>query len=308
VGLFQTGFMQLAVTVMHHDHSYVERRGGHVLYSFMRHAPSRAAYRRAAIVRAHDRWQAATTDGTGLPLLGGIGLLVLQRAFLAAEDLGRLIVGLDGEPSWARLTTARLPALDQTFVRVLTNPDRALQPFCLPSPQQLLDERLDSATRDGAERLAQLAAERWLRQLQTVAHFWGSARPIAKATMHGFPILAGSLVTGPPPAGALTDGLRVPSREPWVLALNSEQDVEKRRVATTSTPLPVDEAAVSHALRAGKAAVRLAVALCAAQASSIERGCAVTIPLDLLHRLPVEQRAALEHAQAEQARERSTDA
>jgi hypothetical protein len=85
--------------------------------------------------------------------------------------------------------------------------------------------------------------------------------------MHGFPILAGSLVTGPPPAGALTDGLRVPSREPWVLALNSEQDVEKRQVATTSTPLPVDQTAVSHALRAGKAAVRLAVALCAAQAS-----------------------------------------
>jgi hypothetical protein len=247
-------------------------------------------------------------DGAGLPLLGGIGLLVLQRAFLAAEDLGRLIVGLDGEPSWERLTTARLPALDEAFARVLANPHRALQPFCLPSSQQLLDEGLDSVTRDGAERLAQLAAERWLRQLQTVARFWNSARPIAKATMHGFPILAGSLVTGPPPAGALTNGLRVPSREPWVLALNSEQDVEKRQVATTSTPLPVDETEVSHALRAGKAAVRLVVALCAAQASSIERGCAVTIPLDLLHRLPAEQRAALEHAQAEQARERSTDA
>jgi hypothetical protein len=34
----------------------------------------------------------------------------------------------------------------------------------------------------------------------------------------------------------------------------------------------------------------------------------VTIPLDLLRRLPAEQRAALEHAQAERARERSTDA
>jgi hypothetical protein len=300
--------MQLAVMVMHHDHSYVERRGGHVLYSFMRHAPSRAAYRRAAIVRAHDRWKAATTDGTRLPLLGGIGLLVLQRAFLAAEDLGRLLVGLDGEPSWERLTTARLPALDQTFVRTLANPDRVLQPFCLPSSQQLLDESLDGPTRDGAERLAQLAAERWLRQLRTVAHFWGSARPIAKATMHGFPMLAGSLVTGPPPAGALTDGLRAPSREPWVLVLNSKQDAENRQVETTSTPLSIDETVVSHALRAGKAAVRLSVALCAAQASSIERGCAVTIPLDLLHRLPADQRAALEQAQAKQARERGTDA
>jgi hypothetical protein len=293
---------------MHHDHAYVERRGGHVLYSFMRHAPSRAAYRRAAIVRAHDRWKAASTEGVGSPLLGGIGLLVLQRAFLAAEDLGRLLVGLDGEPSWERLTTARLPALDEAFVRVLTDSDRALQPFCLPTPQQLLDESLDRVTRDGAARLAELAAERWLRQLQSVTHFWGSARPIAKATMHGFPILAGSLVTGPPPAGALTDGLRVPSREPWVLALSSEQDVGKREVATMSTPLPVDETAVSQALRAGKTAVRLAVALCAAQASSIERGCAVTVPLDLLHRLPTDQRIALQDAQAEQARERNTDA
>jgi len=183
--------MQLTVTVGHHDHSYVERRGGHVLYSFLRHAPSRAAYRQGAIVRAHDRWKAASTDGAGLPLLGGIGLLVLQRAFLAAEDLGRLMVGLDGEPSWERLTTARLPALDEAFVRALANPNRALQPFCLPSSQQLLDEGLDSQTRDGAERLAQLAAERWLRQLEAVARFWGSTRPIAKATMHGFPILAG---------------------------------------------------------------------------------------------------------------------
>ncbi len=299
--------MQLSLKIAHHDHAYIERRGGHVLYSYMRQAPARSAYRRAAVARAFAQWQEANIGDQRLPSLSGLGLIVMQRAFFAAEDLGRLLAALDDKPSWKRLTDVTLPELDAIFARVMTDPDRSLQPFVLPTVEQLLDENLDSTTRDGVLRLAQLAAERWIRQLQTVTRFWGTARSFAKATMHGFPLIAGSLVTGPPPAGALTSNLRVPACPSWALALISDMDHQKHQVETTSIPIPLDENALSTAVRAGKAATRLAQSLAEAQATSIEGGYAITVPLDLLHRLSDEQRMAVENASRAQATHMNSD-
>jgi hypothetical protein len=44
--------MQIGVSVSHHDHDYVERRGGHVFFSHLRGAPARACDREAALRRA----------------------------------------------------------------------------------------------------------------------------------------------------------------------------------------------------------------------------------------------------------------
>jgi hypothetical protein len=288
--------MQLALKIAHHDHAYVERRGGHVLYSYMRQASARGAYRRAALERAFARWLEASVGDQRLPSLSGVGLIVMQRAFFAAEDLGRLLVALDDPPSWERLTDATLPALDAVFARVMTDPDRALAPFLLPTATDVLDEGLDQITREGLLRLAQLAAERWVRQLQAATRFWGTARPFAKATMHGFPLIAGSLVTGPPPAGALTDRLRLPSSPSWALALVSEMDHQRHQVDTTSIPIPLDASALGMAVRAGKAATRVTEGLAEAQTTSIDGGYAITVPLALIHRLPEKQQAAVEKA------------
>jgi hypothetical protein len=299
--------LQLALKIAHHDHAYIERRGGHVLYSYMRQAPARSSYRRAALERAFAHWQESNTGDQRLPSLSGLGLITIQRAFFAAEDLGRLLAGLDNEPSWERLTNATLPELDAIFARVKTDPNGSLRPFLLPRADQMLDEGLDPLARDGVLRLAQLAAERWIRQLQAVTRFWGTARSFAKATMHGFPLIAGSLVTGPPPAGVLTGRLRVPDCPSWALALVSGMDHQKHQVETTSIPIPLDENALSAAVRAGKAATRVTQALAEAQATSIEGGHALTVPLDLIHRLSDAQRTAVEKASHASMRRGSDD-
>jgi hypothetical protein len=299
--------MQLALKIAHHDHAYIERRGGHVLYSYMRQASARSACRQAAIERAFARWLEASTGDQRLPSLSGLGLIVMQRAFFAAEDLGRLLAALDDEPSWERLTDATLPELDAIFTRVMTDPNRSLRPFILPTGEQLLDEDLDRTAREGVLRLAQLAAERWIRQLETVMRFWVTARSFAKATMHGFPLIAGSLVTGPPPAGALTDRLRIPDCPSWALALVSDMDHQQQRVETTLIPIPLDEKALSAAVRAGKAATRVTDALAEAQATSIEGGHAITVPLGPIHRLSDEQRTAVEQASQAQPKRGNSD-
>jgi hypothetical protein len=102
--------MQLALKIAHHDHSYVERRGGHVLYSYMRQASARGAYRRAALERAFARWLEVSGGDQRLPSLSGLGLIVMQRAVLAAEDLGRLLVALDDTPQDLQIRTNKTRA------------------------------------------------------------------------------------------------------------------------------------------------------------------------------------------------------
>src|SRR4051794_7519476 len=183
--------MQLAVRMEHHDHEYVERRGGWVLYSYMRAAATRSRYRRLALERATKLYAASRSAGEPGTTVGGHGLLVIQRAFLAAEDLGRLLHALGDQAAWGRLTGANLDELDATFAQVISDAPGALRPFLIADTEVLRTEGYGPTVIAGLERLAQLESARWLYQLQTVAAFWLKHRAVAKATMHGFPILAG---------------------------------------------------------------------------------------------------------------------
>jgi hypothetical protein len=78
--------MQIFGTLRHHDHDYVERRGGFELLTHLRRAPARVKYRREAIERAYSRFQRAEAEQRPEPECCGPGLLVLQRAVLAAEQ------------------------------------------------------------------------------------------------------------------------------------------------------------------------------------------------------------------------------
>src|SRR3954462_1347170 len=109
--------MYLAVTIEHDDPGYVEDRGGYALLSHLRGAPARVAHRRETIQRALDAFESAERDGQPDPEIGGRGLLLLQRALLAAEDLGGLLHAFAGPDPWQRLRTARIPELDAAFER-----------------------------------------------------------------------------------------------------------------------------------------------------------------------------------------------
>lgn len=276
----------------HHDHSYVDRRGGHVLWSHFRNGVARGAYRRAALEASVRMYR--ETAGIGDPERGGLALLVLQRAQLAAEDVGRLLHTLAAKPSWERLTRSSYDDLDRIFEQVLSQPRLSTGPFLLPSMQEVADEHFDPTETRGFQRLVRLSEARIEHQLQLVARFWLRYRLVAKATMHGYPIVAGKFFDEPPGAGKLSELARKrPMSGLWALAVPSEANHLAATVATTAIPLNLGDKAVSGLHVAGKAAIKTTGWLCEAQAFTIERGFARTTPLDLVDRLAADERDAV---------------
>jgi hypothetical protein len=195
--------MKMSLVVKHHDHAYVERRGGFELYTHLRGAPGRVAYRRDAIDRAWHLYDGAAGSRKPDAELGGLGLIVVQRALVAAEDLGGLLHGFAGPDPWRRLRQTGIDTLDAGFRAAATNPGHAMSIFRMPDRETFDGEGLTPPELDAIMGLRELTEARWMRQPQGVAEMWLRYRAVAKATMHGFPIVPGDLVVGPPGAGEL---------------------------------------------------------------------------------------------------------
>ena len=134
-------------------------------------------------------YRAAPADEGASVRVGGLGLLVLQRAMLAAEYLGGLLHALLGTaPSFERLTSVSYDELDKFYLDVRDRPARVLEPFILPTLEVLEDEDMTTAEVEVAMRLVALTRSRCpLQMLQRVAQLWLAQRVVAKATMHGIP-------------------------------------------------------------------------------------------------------------------------
>lgn len=288
--------MYLAASFTHHDHDYVERRGGHALLSHMRTAGGRCAYRRAALERAANLYNAAQSTGATESEQAGLGLLAMQRALFAAEDLGGLIHALLGAPpSMQRLTSTTIPDLDAVFVAVRREPHTIRRAFLLPDADVMDNEDdLSAAERGAMLRLAQLVDQRRSIGLGTVSRFWLRFSKVAKATMHGFPFVSGELVLGPPPAGRLALGVRAPKRRPWTLAIPATRDREKAEIITTPWIIELDPVAVQLFVAAGRQATGLTEDLSVAQVTTIASGHGYTVPMHLKHRLTASERKLLD--------------
>jgi hypothetical protein len=292
-------FVRVAIT--HHDHGYVECRGGALLYSHLRGAPPRCRYRREALLRAQGLYKDALDEEGPSMRVGGLGLLVLQRAVLAAEDLAVVLHALAGAPpSFERLANASYKELDVVFETVRDDPGAALEPFLLPPKAVLEDEEKSPAEVDAAIRLVALTRSRWQAMLERVAALWLGQRVVAKATMHGIPLVAGEAVLGPPAAGVLATDLPVPRTRPFAVAVLSQVDHKQELVLTDRHVVRLDDRTVDAVARGGKAAIRLVEELSATHATSIERGYGYGIPFHCIRLLPSKDRALLERS-AQQA-------
>lgn len=304
--------MQFGVSITHHDHEYVERRGGHAFLSHLRGAEGRARYRETALRRAEKMFE-NTLAGAGTPeQVCGAGLIVLQRAVLASEDLAVLLhalaedhpeAGADhastfGEDIWRRLTGVTIPDQVAVFVAIVRDPSIGLRAFRLPSDEVLAREQLTDDARKAASHLRDRTARRWGRMLVRVAGFWLNYGNAAKSTMHGFAAIAGRQITEPPGAGFLGRGVRVPDG-PFVVMVNST--VRGDEVQTPQLVVPLDQARVSDFRRAGSLAVKLTHELCETLAGGIEGGYAYGIPFRLAHRLSAAEQQALPDAEPPQA-------
>lgn len=294
--------VKVGFSVTHHDHEYVERRGGWELLTHLRGAPARVDYRREAIERALRRYGAAADAGSPGPEVGGLGLIVLQRALLAAEDLGGLLHAFAGPHPWDRLRATKIPDLDEAFASVLTDLASALhESFRVPTDEHIDGEHMDSAERLAFTRLRGRVADRWAAMLQRSARLWLEQRHVAKATMHGFPLLAGEHVIGPPGAGELGAGLRPPAGL-FAVAVTSQE--RGRHITTDRHVVALDAATVRRYARDGRCAARLTGELCQFHAASIMDGCAAVLPTDLIRHLDSSDRERIGALGARRAQER----
>jgi hypothetical protein len=273
--------VKLAFALAHHDHAYVDRRGGIDLLVYLRGYPARVQYRRQAIDRALRAFDTAARDCVCDPEVGGLGLLVLQRALLAAEDLGRLLHALDGPESWDRLRAGRIPDISAAYERARRDPAIVIgECFRLATLEQLDAEDLREEQRLAGRELRARVFARWSHMLSTAATLWFTGSGVAKATMHAFPILAGEHVFKRPGAGVLGAGLRNPGggRVGCLIA----STLRGHEVTTQRQLVRLDRDAVLGYHRHGRLAARLAGELCDAQASSIMGGFAALLPLGLV--------------------------
>ncbi|CAN5460887.1 hypothetical protein BH20ACT18_BH20ACT18_06700 [soil metagenome] len=123
--------MRLVGKIEHKDHTYILEGGGHVLYSYMRQAASRTTYGRQAVQRAHDRYRRGLDDAHSDVSVGGLGLIVVQRAFLAAEDLGLCCMPSMSHHRGRDSPRPGCPISDAVYRRVLSDHRWALKPFML---------------------------------------------------------------------------------------------------------------------------------------------------------------------------------
>lgn len=300
-----THSVKVGFSITHHDHAYVQRRGGWELLTHMRGAAARVAYRREAIDRALALYEQAAHDGRSGPEVGGNGLIVLQRALLAAEDLGGLLHAFAGPHPWDRLRATNIARLDEAFTRAAGSTELVLQEaFRIPTDEHLRDEEMTDAERPAFGRLRARVAQRWTGMLKRAATLWLPHRAVAKATMHGFPLVAGEHVVGPPGAGELREGVRWPDK-PFAIAVTSSE--RGGHVRSDRHLVLLDSDSVRRYHRDGRCAAQLAGELCESHSASIMEGCAAMLPTELVRTLSREDQALIEELAARRQRESGGD-
>jgi hypothetical protein len=257
-------------------------------------------YRRRALLRAMQAYRRMLIATAEPEPLCGSALLVLQRAAFCAEDLGGLLHALSGSSGqWGRLTSTTIRDLDAIYAQVAIDaragePARSrpsIQPFCV-GPDELIESETDRSDieRAASVHLAEIYAVRWLKRMRRVASFWAEYRDVAKATMHGYPMLAGRRIVGPPPAGILADYITDPGVA-FVVALSTHEP-RPGHLETSPTVIRCDPPSIEAVHRAGRHAADVYEDLCGQQAKSIETTAAVILPAAHAHRLPAAEYAA----------------
>jgi hypothetical protein len=209
----------------------------------------------ASIQSAYDQFSAAEQEGRSDSEIGGLGLIVLQRALFAAEDLGGLLHAFHGDKPWTRLRTATIADVRRVFDSAAADTTRALTDLCrLATEQELRGTGLDTTDVALLCAVRVRVARRWLRMLRSAAGLWSGAE-VAKATMHGFPFVSGEALLGPPPAGVLARDVDLPRHTRFAVALISTR--QSNHVHTAQAPVLLNKRTVGHYREDGQAAAQL---------------------------------------------------
>jgi len=286
--------LQLKVEIQDADPGYVVDKLTREIYVHLRAVPANIDFRRQALERAGELY--ANCDPTDEGRRGGLGLLVLQRAMLAVEDLGGLLYALDVEPpSFERLVSYRLDELSSLFVRLFGDPSLTPRLFRLPRLDLSEEPDLSEDERKALKDLCTITLARLDAHLLAVRHFWESFNDEAKQTMHGLGFVAGRYALEPPGAGMLTQAVEGTPERPFALPLTSRLDELARHVSTEVGLIDLTPAAMDGFVRAAEAALEATTLLVEAHLARAEKQCLYIVPSLYLDRLDPPSQEAIAH-------------
>jgi len=280
------------------DADYIEERVGVAFYTHLRGAEPIVDFRLRAVRRAYARYEEAKAAGASEPEVAGFALLVVQRVFLAVEDLGGLMYALSGSDPWSRLTSYYSPQLDDVFLDVLHRRQDLGELLLLPTDDQLnaSPKLRDDTARATARKLRELTLAEVGPLFDFAAAFWMAHHDAAKSTMHGFGVVAAEHLITPPGGGELSDVVPTDGPRPFAIALASREDQTARKVETTHHRLDLTPDHVERVRNTGLAAGELYLLLARAHRSALRLAHPWTMPNAYADRLSESERRLLERA------------
>jgi hypothetical protein len=286
---------QIRLTTRDANPAYVEEKLGQELYSHLRGADRVADFRRHAATEAHRLYEEAKASGAAESELAGLGLLVLQRALLAAEDLGAVLWALADEPRWLRFTSYRPGDLDRIY-RDLARGQLSVNELWLLPSESALREELPADAAEAALRLRHLTEKQIIEQLELVAAYWLGHRVGVKAVMHGFGLISSSALEDPLGAGVLDEIISKPADKPFAVSLVSRVDRGQKHVETAHHVLDLSPPTVAHARATAEAACDLLESLASARVFAVQTQHAYVLGDGLAgHLTPEERRVLAKH-------------
>jgi hypothetical protein len=223
-----------------------------------------------------------------------LGLLVLQRAMLASEDLGGLLIALHEPPSFARLLSYDLDDLGGVFRRLALKRDAVPNIYGFLTPEAIdAEPGMSDAQRAALRRLRAVTLHHVRQQLADVLQFWESLHAAAKKTMHGLSFVSGLHLQGRPGAGCLQAYAPEAHPRPFVLSLDSVIDHGSHHARTEVSPIDLSSTAVAQMVNAGLAACDAAEILVGGRLHGLETNHAMTLPSRFLDELEPAEREEL---------------
>jgi hypothetical protein len=210
---------------------------------------------------------------------------------LATEDLGRLLHAFSAGHPWLEFRRAKLDDLGTTFQSVAEKPGAPLERMGLLSPSVLRQAGLPKPALEAALKLHEITARVWSEQLYECAGLWLTHAPLARATTHGFPVIAGEHFTEPPGAGELNDHVSIPPKRPFAVAMIS--NVRGKEVNSQLHTVHLDREMVRLIRDLGRTAARLYGQLAELKANCLDAGQEGTLPLLFADRLGAPAQRAL---------------
>lgn len=280
------------------DQERVENSVGWPLYTHMRGIPRIVAFRRRALDGAHELYKTALAEVMAETGISARGLLVLQRAGLAVEDLGGLLFALGCADPFVGLTATKIDDIDRVFVDLFEGRADPAELFRLPTPELIEGEYgLSDVARRAFHNLREITLAALKQDLLLVGTFWMSHRKVAKRTLHGFGLVASAHVFGPPPAGQLVEFVAAGQPRPFALSLITTRNDQTLNVNTEYQVVDLAAETVDLIHRSGCAALELIELLESGWLFGLRTG-GFALPTKLVDELPHEERLALEERQA----------